>query len=315
MNGTHSIIQYDDQNNKCIISRLSISPADFLKVIKDMVLDLDLDNISTYKYTQDNNLTNKPDGYYLVHNITNNELELMQVTRILNKGFLYNSTTFSCKRIYKWELIENNYHVSKPLNFTVEKNQFNINKIDNKVSVIIGNNKSGKTTLILDIIKKLYNNYDNILLYLNNELLEFDINYYNTNLTDCPKIKYLPISALKDTLKYQNDGKKCLIVTDTLCTNDSGILEITNNYVKHNLTVIMALQSFDEEIIGNLNYIFNLKGTSFVHSKRIHKYCKFDIPFRKFTYMHTKLELYEALVIDTTEKEINNSIMTFKANL
>lgn len=313
MSESKTIVQYDNQNNKCVISRINMSNNDFVQIMRNILLDYD--DIKEYEYTQTSNLNNKPDGYYLVHINSPNELEMVQVERKTNVGYIYNTVTTNIKRIYKWELLENKYHQMKPLTFAVTKNQFDMNKLDGKISTVIGRPQSGKTTLVANIIKNLYNNYDYIIFFQSANLPEPTNEFYDQN-PECSKVKYLPMSALKDTFKTQQDNNKKYLVVLNLSPDDKddGFLEVINNNTQYNMTVIITSTAFNAEIMGKSNYVFNLRYTPLENLNKIYNIFKFTMPFRKLLHIYEQLETYEAQVIDTNEKEFNNCVM-YKANI
>lgn len=316
MSESKSIIQYDKHKNECVISRLTMTNDDFVNVIKNIILDYN--DIGTYEYTKDKNLDNKPLGNYLVHDVVTNELEFIKVDKIDNKGYFYNTVSRVTEQLYRWKLIDNKYHQHKLLNFPVEKTNFDTKKLNNKITSIVGSAKTGKKTILHHIIEDEHSNYDKIIYFVSEGIDLSNYSYFD----DTPRkdgvtthtnsiIRYLPLSALKNTFEYkQNDGHKYLVLLELSShEKDNDSLYIINNNDKYDMTIIITSKLFEPEIMGKSDYVINLNNDTSDNLRRISKFYKFDTPFRKISYVHSQLQNYEAQVFDTKNKDISGCVV------
>ena len=311
MNQSKSIIQYDNQNNKNIICRFNIThDDDFIKIIRNIIMDYGY--VKTPEYINNKNLLDTlPAGYYLVHDITTDTMELILVDIKQNIGYLYNSTTRSTQKIYKWELVNNNYHQLKTLDFKVDHTMFDITTIDNKVSSIIGSNDSTKSLVVSQIVAAHYDQVDNLLFFLENDKPCNNLEYIDKD-PQVEKVRYLPLGSLKNTFEYikeNNTLKKYLVIIElTSETLGDELTEFLSNAASYNATIIVTMGVCDKELIERSNYVFSLINNTTTNFTKLCGALKYITPHRKLQYINSITKTLDTLsqVFDTSVKEIDS---------
>lgn len=187
---------------------------------------------------------------------------------------------------------------------TLNLKKFNLDKLNNNLIILIqGTRRSGKTTLI----KNILNNNKNSLIFTPNEPLSKE--YLDFNCESFYKNK-----VLYNTIKEQYKSKeKFNIVFDDMehykIFQESGVKDIFLNKGLLNIFTIFTSQSsiIDSKLLSKIDYIFIFKNTGNIqnlYKKYINT--KLSLSYNIFLDIFNTLSDNECLVIKNTKTQCSN---------
>lgn len=326
--------QTDESNYSCIIGVTDNSNT-FLDTIKNGIQKMD--TIGGYEciHVDDLGKINNKCGYFLIHH-NDHKYELTYQYNKIDPGYIYNSVLFCTKTIFMWTLLNNEYGTNSsvttnPIN---ETKTLDINKINtNSHIALVGKHRTGKSSIILDIVNKLHNrdNFEKILII---SPTDSSTNYYNNNLATkeyynrVEIIHKLDYTALDKLIDYKrrnyNRNNVLLIMDDCLASkgewsNNKTIQILFYNSKPMGITMITTMQypiGIAPELRANFDYIFMFSEDCGSNKKRLYYHYADKYPtFEEFDKVFNELtNNYGSMIISNVEPRIpiNVNDVTYK---
>lgn len=179
------------------------------------------------------------------------------------------------------------------------------------ISLIIGDAKTGKTSLMKDLLKQITINSNK---KINSGMACVDssqIPYYKKFIED--ESLYKRYSTLLATRCYTN---KCFLILDYYFYNKEKYTEIFENVQKKEMVLLVSLKTFTD--FTDYNFVFitkleNLEELIKVYDTYIKSRQQLNMSFEQFVHLLNYLDKHEVLVINCKAKTIDDLFYSYIA--